>query len=183
MTEERIAREGAAHDGERRPDLAAMMVPLGRALMAAEQPVLREHGLTMWAYVVLSRLDGDPVRSQNALARAVGADKTRIIGVLDGLQERGLIERRADPDDRRVRLLSMTPAGRRLRDAARRDIQQREERLLERLTPADREGFLRALRTLHALPRDVLVPETESEAGAGAESGAGAGAEESEASS
>ena len=140
-----------------RPDLAAMVVPLGRALTAAELPVLRAHGLTMWAYVVLLALDGEPVRTQSALAEAIGADKTRIIGVLDGLQERGLIERRPDPADRRARLLSLTPEGQRLRDSAQAGIQQQENRLLARVPGDDRAAFLRVLQTLHALPEEEIT--------------------------
>lgn len=135
-----------------RPDLAAMAAPLTRALMAAETPILREHDLSMWAYVVLLGLDERPVRTQAALAESIGADKTRIIRVLDDLQRRGLIERSPDPADRRVRLLSITPEGRRLRDAAQAGIRRMEERVLARLPDGDREAFLRALRVLSALP-------------------------------
>ncbi|MGD3110721.1 MarR family winged helix-turn-helix transcriptional regulator [Streptomyces sp. YGL11-2] len=133
-----------------RPDLAAMLVPLGRALTALEQPVLDAHGLAMWAYSVLLHLDETPIRTQAALAETIRADKTRIIPVLDDLAARGLIRRQPDPGDRRVRLLSLTPEGRRLRDAVQSDIQRGEQRLLARLPAADRDGFLRGLQALHA---------------------------------
>lgn len=155
MAESRATDDGTAEDGRR--DLAAMIVPLGRALMAAELPVLRAHGLTMWAYSVLLALGEEPVRTQNALAQAIGADKTRIIGVLDDLQDRGLIERRPDPGDRRVRLLSLTPEGRRLRASAQAGIRERENRLLTRLPAGDRDAFLRALRTLSRLPEEEIA--------------------------
>ncbi|MET9210663.1 MULTISPECIES: MarR family winged helix-turn-helix transcriptional regulator [unclassified Nocardia] len=131
-----------------RPDLAAMLVPLGRALTEAERPVLDRHGLTMWAYVVLLGLDEQPVYTQAALAKAVRADKTRIIPVLDDLQRRGLIRREPDPADRRVNLVQLTPAGASLRDRAQRDIQTQEQRLLADLPAADRNTFLRVLQTL-----------------------------------
>lgn len=140
------------HDAPRRRDLAAMIVPLGRALMAAELPVLRAHDISMWGYAVLLALGEQPTRTQAALAAAIGADKTRLIPVLDELQDRGLIERRPDPADRRARLLSVTPGGKRLRESVQRDIQHREERLLSRLPPGDRAAFLRVLQTLAALP-------------------------------
>jgi DNA-binding MarR family transcriptional regulator len=140
-----------------RPDLAAMMVPLGRHLITAEMPVLRAHGLAMWAYVVLLALGDEPTRTQAALAQAIGADKTRIIGVLDDLAERGLIRRTPDPDDRRARLLAITAAGERLRDAVQADIQANEERLLARLSAADRRGFLRGLQVLAALPPEEIT--------------------------
>lgn len=129
-----------------------MIVPLGRALMATELPVLRAHDISMWGYAVLLALGERPTRTQAALAAAIGADKTRLIAVLDELQDRGLIERRPDPADRRARLLSVTPSGKRLRELVQRDIQGREERLLSRLPPGDRAAFLRALQTLAALP-------------------------------
>ncbi|MET8155018.1 MarR family transcriptional regulator [Sphaerisporangium sp. NPDC005289] len=140
-----------------RPDLAAMMSPLTRALIDAELPVLREHGLSMWEYSVLLALGERPLRTQAALAESIGADKTRIIGVLDRLQRAGLIERTPDPGDRRARLLSVTAEGRRVRDAAQAAIRRNEERLLARLPERDRDAFLRGLRTLAALPRDEII--------------------------
>ncbi len=140
-----------------RPDLAAMIVPLGRALMAAELPILAAHDLTMWGYIVLQALGRGTARGQKSLAEEIGADKTRIIPVLDDLQERGLIERRPDPADRRHRLLELTPAGRRLRDHAQADIRSREDALLDRLDPAARRGFLAALTALAALPRAEIA--------------------------
>jgi DNA-binding MarR family transcriptional regulator len=133
---------------KRRRDLAAMLAPLIRELMAAEMPVLNEHGLSMWGYTVLLALDESPVRTQAALAEAIGADKTRIIPVLDELQEQGYIERRADPDDRRVRLLEITDSGRAIKDNVQTAIQRNEERWLQTLSPDDRRVFLRVLQQL-----------------------------------
>jgi DNA-binding MarR family transcriptional regulator len=116
--------------------------------VAAELPVLAAHDLTMWGYVVLLALDRSPVRTQAALAEAIGADKTRIIGTLDELQQRGHIERHPDPDDRRVRLLAITDAGRAAKDAAQAEIQRGEERRLEQLSADERRVFLRVLERL-----------------------------------
>jgi DNA-binding MarR family transcriptional regulator len=131
-----------------RRDLAAMIVPLARSLVAAELPILAAHDLSMWAYVVLLHLDERPVRTQAALADAIGADKTRIIPVLDDLESRGLIMRRPDPDDRRVRLLSLTADGQRKRAAAQAAIQAGEETRLARLPADQRAAFLAALQLL-----------------------------------
>lgn len=132
----------------RRADLAAMLAPLLRELIAAELPVLEKHGVSMWGYIVLAALDRSPVRSQAALADAIGADKTRIIPTLDELQQRGYIERQPDPDDRRVRLLAITAAGRSVKDAAQADIQRGEERWLSVLSAEDRRAFVRVLQRL-----------------------------------
>lgn len=132
----------------RRPDLAALLAPLLRELAAAELPVLAAHGLTMWGYVVLCALDDAPVRTQAALAESIGADKTRIIRTLDDLQDRGFIERRPDPEDRRVRLLAITEQGRTVKDAAQTEVQRGEENRLAVLSADERRVFLRALRLL-----------------------------------
>lgn len=125
-----------------------MLAPLVRELIAAEEPVLAEHGLTMWGYVVLSTLDRAPFRTQAALAEAINADKTRIIRTLDELQDDGYLERQPDPDDRRVRLLAITEAGRKVKDAVQAEIQRGEERWLGELSSEERRVFLRALRRL-----------------------------------
>jgi DNA-binding MarR family transcriptional regulator len=140
-----------------RRDLAAMIAPLARALVAAELPVLRSHGLTMWGYAVLDALGDQPVRTQAALAQSIGADKTRIIAVLDELQHQNLIERRPDATDRRARLVSITAAGRDKRAAAQAEIQRNEDRLLARLDPTDREGLLNALAFLSSLPSEDIT--------------------------
>jgi DNA-binding MarR family transcriptional regulator len=132
----------------RRPDLAAMLAPLLRELIAAELPVLAEHDVSMWGYAVLLALDESPVRTQAALAEAIGADKTRIIPTLDELQTKGHIERHADPDDRRVRLLSITTSGRQVKDAVQNDIQRGEERWLSVLSADERRVFLNALQNI-----------------------------------
>ncbi|HEV3356224.1 MAG TPA: MarR family transcriptional regulator [Pseudonocardiaceae bacterium] len=140
-----------------RADLAAMMYPLSRALIAAELPILTAHEISMWGYAVLNALVEQPIRTQSALATAIGADKTRIIGVLDELQDRALIERTPDPDDRRAHQLAITEQGRAVRDAVQTDIQRGEERLLTRLSAADRRAFLRALEILAELPPEEIT--------------------------
>jgi DNA-binding MarR family transcriptional regulator len=132
-----------------RRDLAAMFAPLARALIAREEPVLQAHGISMWGYVVLTALVEQPVRTQAALAQAINADKSRIIGVLDDLQQRGLISRQPDTSDRRVHLLTLTPAGERLRGSVQDAIRGSEEEVLATVPPADRDAFLRSLTALY----------------------------------
>lgn len=125
-----------------------MLAPLIRDMIAAELPVLQAHGVSMWGYSVLLALDRSAIRTQAALAEAIGADKTRIIAILDELQRNGLIERVPDPEDRRARLLEITNEGRRRKDAVQAAIQAGEERWLGTLSAPDRATFLRVLQEL-----------------------------------
>jgi len=131
-----------------RRDLAAMLSPLLRDMIAAELPVLAAHDVTMWGYVVLNALDRSSMRTQAALAEAIGADKTRIIRTLDELQQQGHIVRRPDPDDRRVRLLAITESGRAVKTAIQAEIQRGEERWLGELSDDERQVFLSVLQRL-----------------------------------
>lgn len=125
-----------------------MLAPLLRDMVAAELPVLETNGLSMWGYSVLAALDRSAIRTQAALAEAIGADKTRIIAILDELQDKGLIERVADPEDRRARLLAITKDGRKVKEATQAAIQRGEERWLGTLSAGDRATFLRILQEL-----------------------------------
>jgi DNA-binding MarR family transcriptional regulator len=142
------SRTMSAFPDDRR-DLAAMLAPLARTMVAREEPALRAHGISMWGYVVLTALAEHSVRTQAALAQAINADKSRIIGVLDHLQERGLISRQPDASDRRVHLLSLTPAGDGLRQSVQAAIRGSEDEVLAALPPADRDAFLRSLQALY----------------------------------
>jgi hypothetical protein len=57
-----------------RVDLGAMVMRLGRRLIAMEQPILARHQVSMWAYIVLQALGEQPMRAQAALAAGIGAD-------------------------------------------------------------------------------------------------------------
>jgi DNA-binding MarR family transcriptional regulator len=143
---------------DERRDLAAMVMRLGRYLVKMEEPILARHGVSMWAYIVLSALRERPTRTQAALAASINADKTRLIPVLDQLQDRGLIDRERDPADRRVHLLSLTPAGESLQQAIQTDIRAAEESLLANLSAEGSRAFLTALEALSEIPTGSNEP-------------------------
>ena len=55
-----------------------------------------------------------PGQSQQALARHLGTPPSRLVALVDDLAERGLLERRRNPDDRRLHALHLTDVGREL---------------------------------------------------------------------
>jgi DNA-binding MarR family transcriptional regulator len=135
-----------------RPDLAAALATLTSRLIAAERPILDAHDLSMWGYIVLSRLRDGEAPTQHVLAADIGYDKTRLIAVLDDLEHRGLVTRTPDPADRRARVVSLTAAGEERQATTQRAIHAMEDRLLAHLSGDDRH----ALR--HLLDRALTVP-------------------------
>ncbi len=63
---------------------------------------------------VLRAIAMQPGRSQQALAEQLGTPATRLVALLDALERRGAIERRRNPDDRRLHALHLTEAGQEL---------------------------------------------------------------------
>jgi DNA-binding MarR family transcriptional regulator len=124
-------------------DLGALLARATRRLLDEERPLLAEHDLSMWAYIVLSRLAASPAETQLALAGEIGYDKSRLVPLLDGLEGEGLIARTPDPANRRARIVTITAAGRKRHAAARRAIRAMEHRLLP--DTADAEQLRRLL--------------------------------------
>jgi DNA-binding MarR family transcriptional regulator len=133
---------------EQRRDLGMTFGQLTRAMIAAEKPLLDQHDIQMWDYVVLAGLESGPAPTQLQLAEAVGRDKTRLIPILDRLEERGLVHRQPDPVDRRNRVVGLTDPGRALLGSCRQAIRAMEAKLLDTLEPFERATFLTALERL-----------------------------------
>ena len=109
---------------------------------------LKDWNLTPVQYAALNAAARMPDIEQGALARAIGFDTSTTGGVVDRLERQGLLVRKQSPQDRRVRLLATTTAGRALLDEVQPGIAKVQERILAPLPPEERPLFLRMLRTL-----------------------------------
>jgi len=106
------------------------------------------HGVTPVQYAGLQAVRKAPGIDQRTLARAIGLDTSTIAGVVDRLEARGLMQRTVSPDDKRVRLLTLTTEGEALLDAINPAMLRAQERILEPLPKRERTEFMRMLRLL-----------------------------------
>ena len=107
-------------------------------------------GLTGREFLVLSFVRAADGLSQQALAARLGLDPTLVVGLVDGLEERGLVTRTKDPADRRRNLLGLTDEGTAGHDAAVAAARQAEEAFLDPLSPRQRAQLRTALRAVMA---------------------------------
>lgn len=80
----------------------------------------RAFGMTRAQWMILVRLENQPGMSQNELAALIEVEPITVARLVDRLEGRGFVERRADPTDRRIWRLHLTPtAGPMLKEIAR----------------------------------------------------------------
>jgi DNA-binding MarR family transcriptional regulator len=96
------------------------------------------HGITPVQYAALQTVANSPGIDQRTLAGSIGLDTSTIAGVVDRLEARGLLVRGASPTDRRVRLLTLTDAGRALVAEVVPEVQKAQQRILAPLPKAER---------------------------------------------
>ena len=85
---------------------------------------------------------------QRTLAGRIGLDTSTIGAVVDRLESRELIERKVSPDDKRVRLLSVTPAGKKLLQGVMPAMLRAQDRMLAPLPKADRAKFMAMVKRI-----------------------------------
>jgi MarR family transcriptional regulator, lower aerobic nicotinate degradation pathway regulator len=113
---------------------------LGKALAAME---MRTH-----EFPVLNHLaEAGPI-SQQELGQALRINPSNLVGLLDLLEEDGLLVRARDPHDRRRHLVQLTTAGRKRLAGAWSAAEQAEEDLLSPLSPAERDDLRETLERL-----------------------------------
>ncbi|WP_413811273.1 MarR family winged helix-turn-helix transcriptional regulator [Streptomyces sp. OE57] len=101
-----------------------------------------------WHYAVLASLEEYGPGSQATLSRRTGIYRSDMVGVLNELAERGLVERAPDPDDRRRNTITISPRGRRRLRRLDKVLDELHDELLAPLSPAERDQFARLLTRL-----------------------------------
>jgi len=140
VAEDAHQRRGAAQ-GRRGPPLrvrtAALLSQIGRAQSSRFLDGLAPLGLRPKQFALLNHVALEEGISQRRLGHRLGLEPSGLVGTIDDLEGRGLVERRADPDDRRRHALHLTAEGRGLLERGRGVAQRTAADLLGALD--DRE--------------------------------------------
>lgn len=98
--------------------------------------------LTSVQFAALDAIAQQPGVDQASLAATIGFDRATIGGVIDRLEQKGLVQRLVSPQDRRARQLHLTQDGARLLAAVRPVVEQLQADILAPLSGPERARFL-----------------------------------------
>lgn len=121
---------------------------LHQIAVAAFLEETKAHGITPVQYGALSAISRQPGIDQRRLAMAVGMDTSTTASVVDRLEARGFVKRNASPDDRRVRLLTISTEGEQLLLTLEPAVLRTQDRILAPLPVSQRAKFMTMLRAL-----------------------------------
>jgi DNA-binding MarR family transcriptional regulator len=115
---------------------------IGRASPADRLRRSARFEITPVQYGLLITLSLNPDLDQSSLGRELGIDRANVADVLNRLARRHLLKRCRSPDDRRMVLARLTPAGEKLTKKIYRSMDRAQERLLKPLLPHERQAFI-----------------------------------------
>jgi DNA-binding MarR family transcriptional regulator len=97
---------------------------------------------------VLNLVDAAEGQSQQAIGAAIDVPASRMVALVDELEQRGLVERRPNPDDRRMRALYLTKRGRSALARGRAIAAEHEKALTQGMNSADRKRLVGLLQKI-----------------------------------
>src|SRR2546421_4663937 len=111
---------------------------LGFAVKEQTMEAYEGTGLHPYHHAILLVLGEGAPETQGSIADALGYDRGQLVGLLDELEERGLLERRRDPNDRRRHVVRLTPDGKKALQKLRALSKRIEDEFLAPLNEAER---------------------------------------------
>jgi MarR family transcriptional regulator for hemolysin len=145
-------------------EIAFLINDVGRLIRTYADQEVRRFGMTRAQWAVLSRISRTEGLKQTELAEMLDLQPITLTRLIDRLCDSGLIERRADPNDRRAKRLFLTPAAKPLMDRLDALGEELMGTVLDGIEPAENDLMLRHLNAVRENLRRVLsgrgdVPE------------------------
>lgn len=138
-------------------DLLILLHDVARTMRTRfDQKARASNAMTRAQWIILSRLDRQPGMSQNELAAVCEVEPITVARLVDRLEARGMVERRADPHDRRIRRLHLLPAAKPVLEIILHAKDEMSERVTAGLDEKTRETLIDALLAI----KENLANET-----------------------
>jgi DNA-binding MarR family transcriptional regulator len=143
----------ASTDGD---NVAFLLSQLGHRSAAVFADLIASVDLTPPHAGILRAIASEPGRSQQALSGQLGLLPSRVVAYVDELEDRGYVERRRNPDDRRLHALYLTASGKKIMSKIG-ELGRQHERLMTAGLDTDQRDTLRRLLSTVA-ERQGLTP-------------------------
>ena len=139
------------------PELSHGMLPelVGYQLRLAQLAMFRDFGdafaefdVTPGLFGALVIIESNPGLKQNQLAQAIRLDRSTVVALVDKLERRKLVERRALANDRRSNALWLTDAGTTLLKQLKRRVAGHEKRLVQHLSAREQTTLVALLQKI-----------------------------------
>jgi DNA-binding MarR family transcriptional regulator len=143
-------KQPASLPDELRACTGFLLARVGLAMKHAAVDEFEREGFSPYQYSVLAVLAEGVKETQATIADTLDLDRGQLVGVLDELEEAGLIERKRDLSDRRRHMVSLTPAGKKQLVKMRGMVKRIEDAFLEPLDEKARAALHDALLVIAA---------------------------------
>jgi DNA-binding MarR family transcriptional regulator len=144
-------------------DLMIVLNDVARLVRTRFDQRARAFGMTRAQWLILARLNRQPGLSQNEMAAICEVEPITVGRLIDRLESRGLVERRADPGDRRIRRLHLLPAAQPILDEINRYKDLLHAEIVQGLGTGEAvrvvDTLLRMKNNLAAEPKVALAGE------------------------
>jgi DNA-binding MarR family transcriptional regulator len=137
-------------------DLGWLCAQTLTAYLRASGPAVETMPGGMRGYLVLAAAASGCANNQLEVARRLGIDRSVMVGLLDTLEQAGLVARKPNPTDRRERTIAITPAGSKRLAITQAQLEGATEHVLAPLSATRRDGLLGAL---HAVVAELAPSE------------------------
>lgn len=116
------------------------------AVFADFMRTMADDRITPGQFGVLVLIDRNPGLNQSALARVLGIERSTMVAVIDGLEDRELVARRGSVSDRRAKVLSLTGQGQALLAEVKPKVRRHEKRIAADLDTGEVKALIDLLR-------------------------------------